>query len=175
MTFICKSIKKYLYWYQWLRTYLRFQTDVWGNRDILYYIILYAYAWYKLLASSASHAGQATSQQLAKFRIQGLQTLRSQRHSSAYEANRWFQFSRGEIYKLLDVHANSYRHSYREFLIYCSISKGFYLQWKAFDLPYNIRYILWLVALLGGSGVTNNGRRLGFFRLKQREKVIFCA
>ena len=61
MTFICKSIKKYLYSYQWLRTYLRFQTDVWGDRDILYYLILYAYAWHKLLACSASQARQLLS------------------------------------------------------------------------------------------------------------------
>ena len=37
-----------------------------------------------------------------------------------------------------------------EFLICCSISKRFYLQRKAFDLLYKMRYILWVVALLGG-------------------------
>ena len=37
-----------------------------------------------------------------------------------------------------------------EFLICCSISKPFYLQRKAFDLLYKMRYILWVVALLGG-------------------------
>ena len=37
-----------------------------------------------------------------------------------------------------------------EFLICCSISKRFYLQWKAFDILYKMRYILWVVALLGG-------------------------
>ena len=35
-----------------------------------------------------------------------------------------------------------------EFLICCSILKGFYLKWKAFDLPNKMRYILWVVALL---------------------------
>ena len=34
------------------------------------------------------------------------------------------------------------------FLICCNISKRFYLQWKAFDLLYKTRYILWGVALL---------------------------
>ena len=37
-----------------------------------------------------------------------------------------------------------------EFLICCSISKRFYLQWKAFDILYKMRYILWVVALWGG-------------------------
>ena len=71
-----------------------------------------------------------------------------------------------------------------EFLICCSISKRFYLPWKAFDLLYKLRYILWVVALLGTCDVTNNGRHLGrhlgFYqeleiRLKPREMVIFCA
>ena len=35
------------------------------------------------------------------------------------------------------------------FLACCSISKRFYLQWKAFDLLNKMRYILWVVALLG--------------------------
>ena len=35
-----------------------------------------------------------------------------------------------------------------EFLICCSISKRFYLQWKAFDLLNKMRYISWVVALL---------------------------
>ena len=56
----------------------------------------------------------------------------------------------------------------------------FYLQWKAFDLLYTMRYILWVVALLGAGDVTNNCRHLGFYqeleiRLKRREMVIFCA
>ena len=64
-----------------------------------------------------------------------------------------------------------------EFLICCSISKRFYFQWKAFDLLYQMKYILWVVALLGVCDVTNNGRHLrrhlGFYqglerRLKQR-------
>ena len=37
-----------------------------------------------------------------------------------------------------------------EFLICCSISKRFYLQWKAFDILYKMRYILWVLTLLGG-------------------------
>ena len=45
----------------------------------------------------------------------------------------------------------------------CSISKRFYLQWKVFDLLYKMRYILWVVALLGACDVTNNGRHLGFY------------
>ena len=70
-----------------------------------------------------------------------------------------------------------------KFLICWSIPKRFYLQWKAFDLLYKIRYILWVVALLGACDVTNNGRHLGrhlgFYqgseiRLKQREMVNFC-
>ena len=48
-----------------------------------------------------------------------------------------------------------------EILICSSISKRFYLQWKAFDLLYKMRYILWVVALLGTCDVTNNGRHLG--------------
>ena len=71
-----------------------------------------------------------------------------------------------------------------EILICCSISKRFYLQWKAFDLLYKMRYILWVVALLGACDVTNNGRHLGrllgfYQRLEiksnPREMVIFCA
>ena len=70
-----------------------------------------------------------------------------------------------------------------EFLICWSITKRFYLQWKAFDLLYKIRYILWVVALLGACDVTNNGRHLGRHlgfsqgsesRLTQREIVNFC-
>ena len=49
-----------------------------------------------------------------------------------------------------------------EFLICCSISKQCYLQWKAFDLLYKMRYILWVVVLLEACDVTNNGRHLGF-------------
>ena len=66
----------------------------------------------------------------------------------------------------------------------CSISKRFYLPWKAFDLLYEMRYIFWVVALLGTCDVTNNGRHLGrhlvFYqeleiRLKPREMVIFLC
>ena len=34
-----------------------------------------------------------------------------------------------------------------DFVVCCSISKRFYLQWKAFDLLYKVKYILWVVAL----------------------------
>ena len=36
----------------------------------------------------------------------------------------------------------------QEFLMCCSISKQFCLQWKAFDLLNKMRYILWVVGLL---------------------------
>ena len=71
-----------------------------------------------------------------------------------------------------------------DMLICCSISKRFYLQWKAFDLLNKMSYILWVVALLEACDVTNSGRhldrRLGFYqeleiRLKLQEMVIFCA
>ena len=67
-----------------------------------------------------------------------------------------------------------------EFLICCSISKPFYLQWKAFDLLNKMRYILWVVALLEACDVTNNSCQFGLYqeleiRLKPREMVIFCA
>ena len=97
-----------------------------------------------------------------------------------------------------DAHADSYPHRGTkgvggggggwnpspEFLIYCSILKRLYRQWKAFDLLSKMRCILWLVALLEACYVTNNGRHLGghlgFYReleirLKPREMVIFCA
>ena len=68
---------------------------------------------------------------------------------------------------------------YPEFLICCSIIKPFYLWWKAFDLPNNMKYILGVVALLEACDVTNNGRHLEFYqelgiRLKPRE-MYFCA
>ena len=67
-----------------------------------------------------------------------------------------------------------------EFLICCSVSKRFYLQWKAFDLLNKMRYISWVVTLLKTCDVTDNGRHLGFYqeleiRLKPGEMVIFCA
>ena len=57
---------------------------------------------------------------------------------------------------------------------------GFYLKWKAFDILYKMKYILWVVALLGACDVTNNVRHLGFhqeieIRLKPREMMTFCA
>ena len=69
-----------------------------------------------------------------------------------------------------------------EFLICCSISERFYLQWKAFDLLNKIKYILWVVALMEACDVTNNvvGGHLGFYqeleiRLKPQEMVIFLC
>ena len=38
------------------------------------------------------------------------------------------------------------------------------VQWKAFDLLNNIRYIFWVVALLEACDVTHNGRHLGFYQ-----------
>ena len=43
-----------------------------------------------------------------------------------------------------------------------------------------MRYILWVVALLEASGVSNDGSHLGFYkeleiRLKPREIISFCA
>ena len=43
-----------------------------------------------------------------------------------------------------------------------------------------MRYILWVVALLGACDVTNNGRHLGFYKeleigFKPREVMLFCA
>ena len=54
------------------------------------------------------------------------------------------------------------------------------LRWKAFDLLYKMRYILWVVALLGVCDVTNNGRHLEFYqeleiRLGPREMAIFLC
>ena len=66
-----------------------------------------------------------------------------------------------------------------DFLLCCSISKRFYLCWKAFDLLNKMRYIIWVMALLlVASDVTNNGRHLGFYqeleiRLKPRKIVFF--
>ena len=63
-----------------------------------------------------------------------------------------------------------------EFLLCCSISKRFYLQWKAFDLLYKMRYIIWLMALLGGCDVTNNGRNLGrHLGFSQELGLVFCT
>ena len=51
-----------------------------------------------------------------------------------------------------------------EFLIRCSISKRFCLQWKAFDLLYKMRYILWVVVLLEVCDVTKHGCHLGSYQ-----------
>ena len=64
-----------------------------------------------------------------------------------------------------------------EFLVCCSISERFYLQWKAFDLLNKMRYILRVVALMEACDVINNGGHLGFYqeleiRLKPQEMVI---
>ena len=40
----------------------------------------------------------------------------------------------------------------------------YYLQWKAFDLLYKMRYIIRVVALLGACDVTSNSRHLGRHR-----------
>ena len=48
-----------------------------------------------------------------------------------------------------------------QFLICCSISKRFFLQWKAFDLLCKGKYISWVVALLEVYDVTTHGRHLG--------------
>ena len=50
------------------------------------------------------------------------------------------------------------------FLICSNISKRFYLQLKAFDLLYKMRYILWVVVLLEVCDVTKHGRHLGFYQ-----------
>ena len=65
-----------------------------------------------------------------------------------------------------------------EVLVCSSILKRFCLQWKAFDLLNNMRYILWVVAMLEACDITNNGRQLGFYqelkiRLKLQKTVIF--
>ena len=54
----------------------------------------------------------------------------------------------------------------------CSISKRFYLQWKAFDFLNKVRYILWLVALL--EACDQQWLELEI-RLKPQEMVILCA
>ena len=79
----------------------------------------------------------------------------------------------------IDIGAGSGR-TPLEFFICYSIYKRFCLQWKVFDLLYKMRYILWVVALLGACDVTNNGRHLGFYqeleiRLKLIKMVIFRA
>ena len=69
-----------------------------------------------------------------------------------------------------------------EFLICYSISKRFWPQWKAFDLLYEMRYILWVVVLLKVCDVIKHGGHFGchlvFYqeleiRLKQWELIFF--
>ena len=54
------------------------------------------------------------------------------------------------------------------FLICCSISKRFSLQWKSFDFLHKIWHILWEVALLEICDATKHGRHLrlhlGFYQ-----------
>ena len=52
------------------------------------------------------------------------------------------------------------------FYIRCRVSKRFCLQWKAFDLLYMMRHILWMVVLLEACDV-NNGRHLYFTKNKK--------
>ena len=63
----------------------------------------------------------------------------------------------------------------QKFLICCSISKRFGLQWKAFDLLFKMRYILWVVALLEASDVTNNGRHPGVFKELEILVLVFTS
>ena len=59
-----------------------------------------------------------------------------------------------------------------ELLICCSISKRFYLQWKALDLVNKMRYIILVVALLGTCDVSNNNRHLGFYQESSGAEVL---
>ena len=45
----------------------------------------------------------------------------------------------------------------------------FWLQWKAFDLLYKMRYILCVVAMLEVCDVTKRGRHLAFFQELQNQ------
>ena len=58
-----------------------------------------------------------------------------------------------------------------QFLICCSISKRFCLQWKAFDLLYKGKYILWVVARLEAYDVTTHGRHLGLILSRIRNQL----
>ena len=51
-----------------------------------------------------------------------------------------------------------------EYVMGCSILKRFCLQWKAFDLLYKMRYILWVVVLLEVCDVTKHGCYLGSYQ-----------
>ncbi|CAH3190492.1 unnamed protein product, partial [Porites evermanni] len=53
-----------------------------------------------------------------------------------------------------------------------NISKRVCLQWKAFHLLYKMRYILWVVALLGVCDVTKHGRHLGFFKKYKSDQPV---
>ena len=70
------------------------------------------------------------------------------------------------------------------FFICCSISKRFYLKWKAVNFLDNIRFILWVVALREACDVSKHGCHLGHhlgfhqeleIRLKRQELVIDCS
>ena len=57
-----------------------------------------------------------------------------------------------------------------EFLICSSISKRFYLQWKAFDLVYKMGYILWVLALLGACDVTMFAHFQEYHRYREKNE-----
>ena len=57
-----------------------------------------------------------------------------------------------------------------EFLICSGISKRFYLQWKAVDLLYKMRYILWVVALLGACDVTMFAHFQEYHRYREKNE-----
>ena len=60
-----------------------------------------------------------------------------------------------------------------EFLICCSILKRFRLQWKAFDLLYSMRYILWVVALLEVCDVTKKHINNSFSSFYPQTLLLF--
>ena len=60
-----------------------------------------------------------------------------------------------------------------EVLICCSILKRFCLQWKAFDLLYSMRYILWVVALLEVWDVTKKHINNSFSSFYPQTLLLF--
>ena len=50
--------------------------------------------------------------------------------------------------------------------------ENIYLQWKAIDLLYKMRYILWVVAPLEACDVTKHGRHLGLHLGSHQELEI---
>ena len=68
----------------------------------------------------------------------------------------------------------------RNFLYVAVFRNDFTFGGKPLIFLTRLRHIIWVVALLVTSDVTNNGRHLGFYqeleiRLKLREIVFFCA